>query len=95
MALAIFIPVLIISLLLGGAYIYLTRWGVQGAGGAVAEPRGAVARAGSASPCPHRPHAPGTVLGSQTPSSRSGVAGVLVGRRHGGTWEDGAGRALL
>lgn len=36
MALAIFIPVLIISLLLGGAYIYLTRWGVQlgwGAGG--------------------------------------------------------------
>ena len=27
MALAIFIPVLIISLLLGGAYVYLTRWG--------------------------------------------------------------------
>lgn len=30
MALAIFIPVLIISLLLGGAYIYLTRWGCRG-----------------------------------------------------------------
>lgn len=29
-ALAIFIPVLIISLLLGGAYIYLTRWGCRG-----------------------------------------------------------------
>lgn len=29
MALAIFIPVLIISLLLGGAYIYLTRWDIQ------------------------------------------------------------------
>lgn len=27
MALAIFIPVLIISLLLGGAYIYITRYG--------------------------------------------------------------------
>lgn len=34
MALAIFIPVLIISLLLGGAYIYLTRWGCRGWHGA-------------------------------------------------------------
>lgn len=45
MALAIFIPVLIISLLLGGAYIYLTRWACRRAGGLAAEPRGHVARA--------------------------------------------------
>lgn len=45
MALAIFIPVLIISLLLGGAYIYLTRWGCGGWHRA-----GGTARAGSASP---------------------------------------------
>lgn len=36
MALAIFIPVLIISLLLGGAYIYLTRWGWHRAGDSMA-----------------------------------------------------------
>lgn len=38
MALAIFIPVLIISLLLGGAYIYLTRLGLQMGGGAGGRP---------------------------------------------------------
>ena len=35
MALAIFIPVLIISLLLGGAYIYITRYGASGGSGAL------------------------------------------------------------
>lgn len=58
MALAIFIPVLIISLLLGGAYIYLTRWGWHRAGG--------TARAGSASPPPatHPGHGAGSALGA-------------------------------
>lgn len=57
MALAIFIPVLIISLLLGGAYIYLTRWGWHRAGD--------TARAGSAWPLPatHPGHGAGSALG--------------------------------
>lgn len=57
MALAIFIPVLIISLLLGGAYIYLTRWGCRGWSRA-----GGTARAGSALPSPatHPGHGAGS-----------------------------------
>lgn len=38
MALAIFIPVLIISLLLGGAYIYITRFGGALGGNGGSEP---------------------------------------------------------
>lgn len=34
-ALAIFIPALLISLLLGGAYIYITRYGASGGNGAL------------------------------------------------------------
>lgn len=69
MALAIFIPVLIISLLLGGAYIYLTRWGCRGWHGA-----GGTARAGWYHP--RQPHAPSTVLGMLRGARDAGGAGV-------------------
>lgn len=84
MALAIFIPVLIISLLLGGAYIYLTRWACRRAGELAAEPRGHVARAGSASLCPCWPDTLGTVLGNRAPRCHPGVPGWWRGAEMGG-----------
>lgn len=96
MALAIFIPVLIISLLLGGAYIYLTRWDVQsgwGAGSRAPWGRGqgwlSIAVPLLAT-CPR--HSPGE-LGTEFLLWGPLGAGMELGL--GGMWEDGTGHALL
>lgn len=96
MALAIFIPVLIISLLLGGAYIYLTRWGVQaGRGGRRQSPLGTwagLARHRHAL-TGHTPWARSWGAGHRAPAP--GSLGCWQGGGVGGPGGAGAGRALL